>query len=225
MKLLFASFFSLFFALSVVAQDTTQVAPPSDADSLLASLTDSVTSPELLPKKMTISQRLLWSRKGVLRSTGIAPLTAESREKELKVRRAMLVSHQVVGFVTLAGMITQGILGSRLYKAQGADYVRLKNAHENVATFINISYGTAALLAFTSPPRLPTSSSRRRGFSSIQLHKTLAMVHLTGMIATNILARQISGSGENYDTLKSAHRIAAFTTFAAFGAAIVAIKF
>ncbi|WP_266368882.1 hypothetical protein [Tellurirhabdus rosea] len=231
MKYLFAIVFLMLATLAVRAQDTTQVAAPaasdsatvdSAADSLLASLTQesAPTTADMIPKKMTLGQRILWSRKGLIRTTGLAPLTPEGREKELKLRRTMLVTHQVVGFATLAGMIAQGILGSQLYKAQGDRYTRLKDTHRGVATFINISYGTTALLAFTSPPRLPTSS-HRRGFSSIKLHKTLAYVHLAGMIATNVLARQLDGR----ETIKMAHRAAAFTTFAAFGAAIVAIKF
>lgn len=226
MKNTFVCLFLLLASVTAHCQDTTGTAVPaqpslSAADSLLADLTSDATGPtDLLPKKMTLGQRVLWSRKGLMRQVGISPLTPESREKELKVRRTMLVTHQVLGFVTLAGMIAQGIVGSQLYKAQGADYVRLHDAHTRLATGINIAYGTTALLAFTSPPRLPTSS-HRRGFSSIRLHKALAFVHLTGMVATNILARQI----ERNPDLKPYHRAAAFTTFGAFGASIIAIKF
>ena len=44
---------------------------------------------------------------------------------------------------------------------------------------------------------------------------------LTGMIATNILAGQLEGHPE----LKPYHRAAAYTTFAAFAAATIVIKF
>jgi hypothetical protein len=44
---------------------------------------------------------------------------------------------------------------------------------------------------------------------------------MSGMIATNILAGQI----ENNPDLKSVHRAVAFTTFAAYTAAVVVIKF
>ncbi|WP_408641414.1 hypothetical protein [Spirosoma telluris] len=148
----------------------------------------------------------------------IAPLTTEGREKELKIRRSMLVAHQVMGFVTLAGFITQGILGAKLYNAQGADYQRLRNAHETAATLINISYGATALLSLTAPPKLLAD---RKGLSGIKLHKYLAVVHLTGMIATNILAGMIRQN----EALKPVHRAVAYTTFGAFAASIIAIKF
>ncbi len=44
-----------------------------------------------------------------------APLTLEQREKELKLRRKMLTVHQTIGFITLGGMIAQGLLGAQLY--------------------------------------------------------------------------------------------------------------
>ena len=217
--------------LPLQAQDTTRVkttAPadtsikaPSDADDLLAELADSsADAQELLPKKIIFTQRAFWGPKGLLRLTNLAPLTPEGREKELKIRRTMLVSHQVLGFATLAGFVAQGILGSRLYKATGRDYLRLKDQHETMATIINYTYGATALLSLTAPPKLPTSSTRR-GFSSIQLHKYLAVAHLAGMVATNILAHRV----EENANLKPYHRAAAYTTFAAFAAAIVVIKF
>ncbi|WP_138994431.1 hypothetical protein [Larkinella sp. C7] len=209
------------------AQDSTRVKTPADtsikptdANDLLAELGDSTAdAQELLPKKMVFTQRAFWGPKGLLRLTNIAPLSPQGREKELKIRRTFLVSHQVLGFVTLAGFVAQGILGSKLYKAKGLDYSRIKEQHETMATLINFSYGTTALLSLTSPPGLPTAS-RKRGFSSIKLHRALAVVHLTGMVATNILARKVSSNAD----LKPYHRAAAYTTFGAYAAAIIAIK-
>lgn len=214
-------FSMLWFAgLTAQGQDTTKTARPTSADSLLTSLFDSTADAQpLLPDRMILTQRAFWGPKGLLRSLKIAPLTPEKRQKELKIRRTMLVGHQIMGFVTLAGFVTQGILGSQLYNAKGADYVWLRDAHETVATLTNISYGSTALLSLTAPP--PIIGERRKGFSSIKLHRALAIVHISGMIATNILARQIERNAE----LKPYHRAAAFTTFAAFGAAIIAIKF
>ena len=67
------------------------------------------TKTELLPRKMVFTQRLLWSENGLMRKTQWSPLTIEQREKELKIRRKMLKAHQFIGFVTLAGMIAQGV--------------------------------------------------------------------------------------------------------------------
>ena len=203
---------------TAVRRDTSATLAPSSADDLLAGLTDSTEAQPLLPHKMLFTQRVFWGPKGLLRTMSIAPLTPEGRIKELKIRRAMLVTHQVTGFLTLAGFVAQGLLGAKLYKAQGQEYVDTKKWHERTATMINISYGTTLALALTTPPPI---IGPRRGFTTIKLHKYLAIVHLTGMIATNVLAHMIE---TNYE-LKPVHRAVAYTTFGAFAASIIALKF
>ncbi|GAB2568364.1 hypothetical protein GCM10027190_17710 [Spirosoma areae] len=220
MKHLFFAFALLLVSLSLQAQDTTNVPKPSAADSLLTELFDSSSAEQpLLPERMVFTQRAFWGQKGLLRLTGLAPLNTESRQKELKIRRTMLVSHQIMGFVTMAGFLAQGILGANLYNAQGTDYTRLRNAHQTVGTLVNISYATTALLSLTAPP--PLIGKRERKLNSIKIHKYLAILHITGMIATNILAKKI----DTNPTLKPYHRAAAYSTFAAFTAAMVVIKF
>lgn len=230
LRLVLSGLLSWLVFATVLAQDTSRVAIPTasvadtvrpaaeSADALLSSLTDSIAAPALLPDHMLVTQRVFWGKKGLVRLVGAAPLTAEGREKELKVRRTMLSLHQIGGFVTLAGFLAQGIIGAKLYNAQGDEYTRLKNLHEGMATAINISYGTTALLSLLSPP---PAIGQRRGLSSIKLHKYLAIVHLAGMVATNVLAHQIQ---HDY-TLKPYHRAAAYTTFGAFAASIIVLKF
>lgn len=208
----------------VVGATTTDSLPavPSaagtEADDLLAGLTDSTETQPLLPSKMLFTQRAFWGPKGLLRVLNVAPLTAEGRSKELNVRRTMLITHQIGGFVTLAGFVAQGLLGAKLYNAQGEAYVSTKKWHERTATFINVSYGTTLALSLFTPPPIIGS---KRGFSTIKLHKYLAIVHLTGMIATNVLAGLIQ---ENYQ-LKPYHRAAAYTTFVTYAASVIALKF
>ncbi len=226
----------LFFCLTMLtlrAQDSTRTPLPTKPTTesvatggadLLAGLTDSTTAEPLLPHKMIWTQRVFWGPKGLLRVTDIAPLTPEGRTHELKIRRTMLAAHQVMGFVTLAGFIAQGILGANLYNATGSRYTDLKQIHEKVATGINIAYTTTALLSLTAPPKLVGD---RRGLSGIKLHRYLAVLHIAGMVATNILANQIKeqNTAENYTQVKSWHRAAAYTTFGAFALSVIAIKF
>ena len=201
---------------SAAPADTT--APGNEANDLLAGLTDPTETQPLLPSKMLFTQRAFWGPKGLLRVLNVAPLTPESRSKELNVRRAMLVSHQIGGFVTLAGFVAQGFLGARLYNAQGENYVNTKRWHQRSATFINVSYGTTLALSLFTPPAIIGS---KRGFNTIKLHKYLSVVHLAGMLATNVLAGMIQ---ENYQ-LKPYHRAAAYTTFVTYAASVIALKF
>ncbi len=168
----------------------------------------------LLPQRMIITQRMLWGEKGLLRTTGIVPLGIDQRKREMQARRFMLKTHQALGFVTLGGMVAQGIVGSQLYKGN----YKLDDAHEALAAGLNVSYSlTAAMSLFTPPPLI----QRDRKVSSLKLHKWLSIVHMSGMLATNILATRI----EDNPSLKPVHRAAAFTTFASFAAAVVVIKF
>lgn len=187
-------------------------------DNLLADLVDSTEQQPLLPPKMIFTQRVFWGPKGLLRTTNLAPLTPEGRTKELKIRRTMLVSHQVLGFVTLAGFLAQGIVGGKLYSAQGDGYNRLLDLHGTLSSGVNLTYAGAALLSLTAPPKM---ISDRRGYSSIKLHKYLAIVHMAGMIATNVLA----GSIKQRPELKPYHRAAAYATFGAYALSVIAIKF
>ncbi|MCP9765983.1 hypothetical protein [Lacihabitans soyangensis] len=209
-------FLFMAFSVAVFAQENA-------ADSLLNDLmTDAEpATSDLLPERMLITQRMLWGQNGLYRKIGIAPktLTAASRERELKARRNMFRVHQTLGLVTAAGMLAQGIVGSKLYKPGGYTD-QLKRTHEGIATGINIGYFTTALMSFTAPPPLVN----RKKFDNIKLHKILSYVHLSGMIATNVLSKQIDGNS-NPANIKKWHRAAAFTTFGAYTAAIATIKF
>lgn len=193
----------------------------SQTDSLLNSLqSPTVAAPqELLPKKMLFTQRLAWGEHGFFR--GGKPLTPEIREMDMKMRRKMLVTHQILGIATLGGFIGQAIVGPKLYNAQRTDpnYRSLKNTHDLLAVTVNTTYSLTALMALFAPPPMV---SRDKGLTSIRLHKWLAVVHLSGLIATNILASQLEG-GRNSQLLPY-HRAAAYTTFASFLAAMLVIK-
>jgi len=171
--------------------------------------TQSPKEAELLPERMLFTQRILWGEHGLMRSTEKFKLSEESRERELKLRRKMLTAHQVVGYLTLAGMIAQGIIGSKLYNGQSD----LKELHEAVGNITTASYFTGASLALFAPP--PLINKKVKGFSSIKLHKTMAVIHLSAMIATNLLAE------EN----KQAHRAAAYTLFGSYAVAVISFKF
>jgi hypothetical protein len=126
----------------------------------------------------------------------------------------MLQLHQIGGFVTLGGMVAQGIIGSQLYNGS----YQLKETHEKLGTAINLSYGFTAINGLFAPP---STFKRDKKLTSIRLHKWLAIAHMSGMLATNILASQI----ENNYALKPYHRAAAYTSFVSLAAAMVVIKF
>ena len=171
--------------------------------------------PSLLPEKMLITQRVLWGEKGLLRKTGIVKLSLENREKELIVREKMLKAHQIIGYITFAGMIYQGILGGKLYNG---DY-SLYETHKTVGKVVTATYFTGAGLSLFTPP--PLVSRKKEGLSNIRLHKILANVHVPAMIVTNIYADKQQGN----KSYKKIHKASAYTAVASYTLAMFTIIF
>ena len=195
-------FLTFFIFQAVVAQER---------DALLEGLFEEEMTMEeqLLPQKMIFTQSLLWGKNGLFRKISISKLSLEQREKELKVRNVMLKSHQIIGYLTLAGMVAQGIMGGKLYNG---DY-DLYNAHKTLGKWVTASYFTGAGLSLFAPP--PLVRKKLKGFNSIKAHKWLAYIHFSGMIATN------AWSKEDRDW----HKYAAYTTFASYATAVLVFKF
>ena len=180
-----------------------------DGSDLFSMLEEPAETPSLLPDRMLVTQRLLWGEKGILRASGIAPLTLEQRQKELKLRRTMLTAHQVLGYTTLAAMIAQGIIGGKLYTGQNDLY----ELHKDMATVVNVGYFTTAGLSLFTPP--PLINKKVKGFTSIKAHKTLATIHFSAMVVTNIYK----------DKNKEVHKGAAYTAFGSYALAVLVFKF
>jgi len=177
----------------------------------------------LLPENMSFMERGLWGESGFFRSIGIAgELTPESRKSELSARRTMLTMHQIGGFVTL------GLLGATVY--YGQRYLNYsdrtdRSKHQQFVTYAIVSYGLTGLLAVLSPPPL----IRRSETSTTTIHKTLAWIHVAGMVLTPIVGSMIrKRSGTfSYDDLATAHfhQVSAYVTTGVFAASLVVITF
>ena len=188
-----------------------QLAAAQDRDSLFESLFEEEMrmDEQLLPQKMIFTQSLLWGKSGLFRKTGISKLSVKQREKELKVRNVMLKSHQILGYLTLGGMVAQGIMGGKLYNGE----YELYETHKKLGRWVTASYFTGAGLSLFAPP--PLIRNRVKGLNSIKAHKFLAYVHFSGMIATN------AWSKEDRDW----HKYAAYTTFVSYATAVLVFKF
>ena len=176
----------------------------------------------LLPDKMLFTQRFLWGENGLLRRSELAPLSPIQRSREIELRRKMLITHQVLGYFTLASMIAQGIIGGKLYNCDNCnsrEYNQIKNVHETMAGVVNVSYFSGAALSLFAPP--PLINRTEKGLSSARAHKWLASIHFSAMVATNLLA---DGASES-QTGRNLHRIAAYTAFGSFATATLVLTF
>ena len=176
-------------------------------------ITDENATPELLPERIIFTQKIFWGENGILRKTGIAPLNLENREKELKLRRSMLKTHQILGYFTLGAMVAQGFIGGELYNATGDRYNSLYKTHKYMSKVVNAGYFTGAALSLFSPP--PLVNKKTKGFSSIKAHRFLSNIHFSAMVITNMVS----------DSNKKAHKAAAYTAFASYATAVIVFKF
>ena len=196
---------SLILSFSCFAQDFTK-----EFENLI-----NTEKPSLLPEKMLITQRVLWGERGLFRKTGIAKLSIENREKELIVREKMLKAHQIIGYITFAGMIYQGILGGKLYNGDYSVY----ETHKTLGKVVSASYFTGAGLSLFAPP--PLVNRKKEGLNNIRLHKILANVHVPAMIVTNIYADKQHGNRSH----KEIHKASAYTAVASYTLAMFTIIF
>ena len=199
------SLFAIIFSVNCFAQDFTE-----EFENLI-----NAEKPSLLPEKMIFSQRILWGEKGLLRKAGIVKLSLENREKELVLREKMLKAHQIIGYITFAGMIYQGILGGKLYNGDYSVY----DTHKKLGNIVTASYFTGAALSLFSPP--PLVNRKKEGLNNIRLHKILANVHVPAMVITNIYA------DKQYEkkSYKEIHKVSAYTAVASYTLAMVTIIF
>jgi len=210
--------YSTSFETSVLLSQELPIAQP---DSLPVSV---VRRPRLLPENLGFFERNLWTENGLFRTMGIAsPLTPESRKSELKLRRTMLVAHEVSGFVTLGLMGTTVYYGQRLLNEfNTANYRPLLNTHTKFVDATVATYSLTALLSLLSPPPV----IRRDEMSTVSIHRALAWVHVTGMILTPIIASIASkGHGATDMSVLRIHQVSGYITTAAFAASMIVMTF
>ena len=193
-----------------------KTSPDTAAQNLASMFTD--TEPKLLPDRMSFGEKFFWGKSGLFRELGIVgPLSLSERKNELKIRRTMLTAHQIAGFTTLALMWTTAYFGQRVIDGNR----RLGDTHQAFVTATILSYALTGLLAVLSPPPL----IRRDEVGTVTIHKTLAWIHLTGMILTPIIGGMIRHRHSFNMKAARFHQVAGYLTTATFTAAVLVIVF
>jgi hypothetical protein len=208
----------LLFCLGQAADSTSTQLPDSSQVQAKAGASDS--SVALLPDRMGPMENLLWGRDGLIRSAASLPLTEENREKEMKWRRTLLTTHQIMGLATLGAMVTTVVYGQRILNENNFN---LRGAHSTWAGITIGAYTATALLAFSTPPPMV----RRGEWSTVSWHKALAWVHLTGMVLTPIVGSMIQHTGtlQSVHQVELFHQVSGYVTTAAFAGAIMVVTF
>jgi hypothetical protein len=129
----------------------------------------------------------------------------------------MLSTHQIGGFVTLGLMGTACYFGQKIIDGQ----VGYRKNHQIFVTATIISYSATGLLAILAPPPL----IRRDEVSTTTIHKTLAWVHVAGMIITPILGGMIKRRTGSAIQSERVHQVSAYITTAVFAASMITVTF
>ncbi len=197
---------------TVIAESYT--VPDSTAQNLLPP----PDKPRLLPKNLSFGERILWGENGLVHTLGIEPpLSPQERMSELRLRRTMLTAHQIGGFTTLALMLTADYFGQRTIDGDR----RMGDIHQTIITATILSYAATGLLAVLSPPPM----IRRDEGGTVAIHKTLAWIHLIGMIVTPIIGSTIRHHRVFNMDQAHFHQVAGYITTAVFTASMLVIVF
>ena len=146
----------------------------------------------------------------------------------LKKRTEMLKIHQRLGIITTIPM-TAAVITGPMVKAKGKNGETITEPSQTNLDVHAALGGLTTALYFTSAsyaifaPRVP--GVQKHG--AIRWHEALAFVHGPGMILTPVLgymAYKQEDSGEKVHGIASAHGAVAYTTAAAYGAAILAVS-
>ena len=175
-----------------------------------ATLTAPRDSTLRLPAHMPPYTTFLWGHRGVVRALGLAP---SSRRKELQLRRKMLGLHQTLGLVTWGVFTAQMVTGQLLVNDYSDRTARL---HRPLGyTTFGLYLGTATLSLGAPPARRYDT-----GYSTVRLHRWLALVHFSGMMAQPWLGRWVANASGDYDRRRTIHQAVGYVTYAAFTTAM-----
>ena len=182
---------------------------------------DSLAPPphrNLLPPNMSFMEKWMWGENGLMRETGIVgPLSPQERKSELSLRRTMLTTHQIGGFVTLIFMGSACYFGQQIVDG----HPEFRRNHQYAVTGTIITYSATGLLAILSPPPL----IRRDEVSTTTIHKTLAWIHAAGMILTPILGGMVMHRHSTNLQIEHFHQFSGYITTAVFTASMITVTF
>jgi Carboxypeptidase regulatory-like domain len=166
-----------------------------------------------------------------LNDLGFSPEQTQANaqlQATLKKRTEMLKIHQRLGIITTIPM-TAAVITGPMAKAKGKNGETITEPTQTNLDVHAALGGLTTALYFTSAsqaifaPKMP--GTQKHG--AIRWHEALAFVHGPGMILTPVLgymAYKQENAGEKVHGIASAHGAVAYTTAAAYGAAIVAVS-
>lgn len=159
----------------------------------------------------------------------LAAKKASDLEHSVKIRRRVLLAHQVVGFATLALMTATVIVGQVNYVARygglanGADYDRYQAAHLGLSISTSALFTSLGVLGLAAPNPYPKPIK----FDTALVHKVAMALATAGMV-TQLILGPITTAYEGrieQRNLALGHVIAGYATWGFMTAGVLAYVF
>lgn len=167
----------------------------------------------LVTDSLSFRAKLFWGEKGLFRKINLAP---NNRKSKMKLRRNMLQWHQRLGLLTLGAITYQFISGKKQYSNNFENFDLDRQTRHKITGYTTYGlYLVTASLSISAPPPM----KQTKGLSSTKIHKYLAIVHFTAMIAQPWLGYKAarSANADDYNKYIDLHNIAGTVTMLSFG--------
>jgi hypothetical protein len=154
---------------------------------------------------------------------------ADELERKVKTRRAMLVTHQAIGFTTLGVMAATLVIGQLNYVARyggynnGNDYDRFQVPHWGLATASSVLFTSLGILGVAAPNPYPKPIK----LDSALVHKVTMALATAGMV-TQLILGPITSAYEgklSQRDLALGHLVVGYATWGFMAAGVLAYTF
>lgn len=170
---------------------------------------------------LSFHSQLFWGNNGLFRKINFAPPDLQS---EMRLRRNMLQWHQRLGLLTLGAITYQFLSGKKQYSNNFDNFTTERQKRHKLLgyTTYGLYLSTASLSLLAPPPRKQT-----KGISSIKIHKYLAIIHFSAMIAQPWLGYKAAKSTntDDYDKYIKLHNTMGTVTMVSFSLSFLTILF
>lgn len=173
-KSTFILFTSLLFASD---ENYNSIKCPIETFRIDSGINQLASSDILVTDSLSFRAKLFWGEKGLFRKINLVP---NNRKSEMKLRRNMLQWHQRLGLLTLGAITYQFISGKKQYNNNFENFDSDRQKRHKIVEYTTYGlYLATASLSISAPPPM----KQTKGLSSTKIHKYLAIVHFTAMIA------------------------------------------
>lgn len=170
---------------------------------------------------LSFRAKLFWGENGLFRKTNLAPPDLRS---EMQLRRNMLQWHQRLGLLTLGAITYQFLSGKKQYSNNFDNFTTQRQKRHKFLgyTTYGLYLSTASLSLLAPPPR-----KKSQGLTSTKIHKYLAIVHFSAMIAQPWLGYKAAKSTNpgDYDKYIKLHNAMGTTTMVSFSLSFLTTLF